>query len=527
MKKIIPSLLCALALGTACSEPNIQADVTLKVSTDKEFQTMHSFGASDCWRGQYVGGWPDAKREQMADWLFSQEMDENGNPKGIGLSIWRFNIGSGSHEAGDKGGVKTDWRRVECMLNEDGTWDSSKQAGQRWLLEAAKERGVEYTLAFSNSAPYFMSVNGLAHSSVDDPTANIKDSEYKNFADYMVRACDELGVDYLSPINEPQWDWKGNNQEGMAARNEDCSRLMFEIDKSIKERGSDLEVVFGEAGDIRYLYRENTEKPLRDNQIKEIFKKDGIYSVAELSSVQPIVTGHSYWSTWPLDTLVTTRTELKEAIKRELPANYTFWQTEYCPMEKNEDNPNGGGRRDLGMETALYIARIIHADLTVADATSWQSWTAFTQCDYKDGLIFINDTITPNGIRTWKEAMYETCKTDGELSDSKYMWAMGNYSRFVRPGMIRVDLTNSIGNTIEECKSVMASAYKDPKTGDVVVVAINFSKENSVISLDIEGVDEAKIYETSEENNLSYLGEKELNGYNLPARSITTFVCAK
>ncbi|MFI3287526.1 MAG: glycoside hydrolase family 30 protein [Rikenellaceae bacterium] len=527
MKKLFSSLLCTLVLGTACQTAKVEADVTLKVSADKEYQTMHSFGASDCWRGQYVGGWPDAKRNQMADWLFSQEMDEKGNPKGIGLSIWRFNIGSGSHEAGVKGGVETDWRRAECFLSEDGTWDSSKQANQRWLLEAAKERGVEFTLAFSNSAPYFMATNGMAHSSLDDPTANIKDNQYKNFADFMVRACDELGVDYLSPINEPQWDWKGNSQEGMAARNEDCTRLMIELDKSIKEQGSDLTVVFGESGDIRYLYREGTEKPLRDNQIKEMFREDGIHSIASLSSVAPIVTGHSYWSTWPLDTLVTTRTELKEAIKRDLPEGYTFWQSEYCPMEKNDDNPNGGGGRDLGIESALYIARIIHADLTVADATSWQSWTAFTQCDYKDGLIFINDTITPNGIKTWDEAMYETCKTDGEFSDSKYMWAMGNYSLFVRPGMVRVDLTNSIGDTIEECKSIMASAYKDPKTGEVVVVAINFSSENSVIDLDIKGSKKAKVYETSETHNLSYLGEEKLNSYTLPARSITTFVCSK
>lgn len=107
------------------------------------------------------------------------------------------------------------------------------------------------------------------------------------------------------------------------------------------------------------------------------------------------------------------------------------------------------------------------------------------------------------------------------------MWAMGNYSLFVRPGMVRVDLTNSIGDTIEECKSIMASAYKDPKTGEVVVVAINFSSENSVIDLDIKGSKKAKVYETSETHNLSYLGEEKLNSYTLPARSITTFVCSK
>lgn len=79
-------------------------------------QTIHSFGASDCWRVQYIGkNWPLEKRNQIADLLFSSEFDSWGNPKGIGLSMWRFNIGSGSHEAGDNGGVTSQWRRTECF----------------------------------------------------------------------------------------------------------------------------------------------------------------------------------------------------------------------------------------------------------------------------------------------------------------------------------------------------------------------------------------------------------------------------
>lgn len=39
-------------------------------------QTIHSFGASDCWRVQYIGkNWPIEKRNQIADLLFSSELD--------------------------------------------------------------------------------------------------------------------------------------------------------------------------------------------------------------------------------------------------------------------------------------------------------------------------------------------------------------------------------------------------------------------------------------------------------------------
>jgi hypothetical protein len=75
----------------------------ITIDTSVIYQTMHSFGASDCWSMQMVGKYyPIEKREKIAELLFSQEMDKSGNPKGIGLSMWRFNIGAGSTEQGIK-----------------------------------------------------------------------------------------------------------------------------------------------------------------------------------------------------------------------------------------------------------------------------------------------------------------------------------------------------------------------------------------------------------------------------------------
>jgi hypothetical protein len=39
--------------------------------------------------------------ERIADLLFSREIDSQGRPKGIRLSIWRFNIGAGTAEHGE------------------------------------------------------------------------------------------------------------------------------------------------------------------------------------------------------------------------------------------------------------------------------------------------------------------------------------------------------------------------------------------------------------------------------------------
>ncbi len=496
---------------------------------NRQCQVMHSFGASDCWRTQFIGKWPLEKREKMADLLFGQNFDKAGNPVGIGLSMWRFNIGSGSHEAGDAGGIQSDWRRTECFLDAEGNWDWSKQEGQQWFLKAARERGVPYTLGFSISAPTFMSKNGMARASEANKYANIKEDKYEDYARYMATVCKHLGLDYVSPINEPQWEWIRPNQEGMQATNEECCRLIKYLDKELTDMNASTKIVFGEAADIRYLYREKTDKPDRDNQINEMFSSSGKHAISNLPSVASIVSGHSYWSTWPLDTLVQTRKDLHKALKERLPQNFTYWQTEYCPMEKNDDNPNGGGHRDLGMNTALYVSRIIHHDLTLANASSWQYWTAFTEWDYKDGLIYIDDNIKQSGANSQKDPMVETCKTDGAFRTSKLFWAIGNYSLFVRPGMRRIDKKNKSEDLVEEAKTFMSSAYIDERKNNAVVVFTNNTDSVYSIKLEFDNmpkkirIKKFRMYQTSEQDDLAFKGIVSGN-IRIPGKSIVTLI---
>lgn len=78
----------------------------------------------------------------VADWLFSTENDANGKPKGIGLSLWRFNVGAGSTEQGEDSQIGSPRMRTECFLQPDGSYNWDKQQGQRNFLRLAKERGV-------------------------------------------------------------------------------------------------------------------------------------------------------------------------------------------------------------------------------------------------------------------------------------------------------------------------------------------------------------------------------------------------
>ena len=157
------------------------AGQTYVIDTQHPEQTIEHFGASDAWSMLNIGLWPeeDAQR-QIADWLFSTECDKNGQPQGIGLSLWRFNLGAGSSEQGDSSYINKG-TRTECFLKTDGTYDWTRQAGQVRFLKMAKERGVPYILAFLNSPPVHFTQNGLATNTGRGGTLNLRPECYDEY----------------------------------------------------------------------------------------------------------------------------------------------------------------------------------------------------------------------------------------------------------------------------------------------------------------------------------------------------------
>lgn len=502
----------------------------ISIDLNQELQTMEGFGASDAWRCQMVGkNWPINKRNAIADLLFSKDIDAEGNPKGIGLSIWRFYLSSGSAEQGAGSNISDEWRRGECFQNSNGSYDWTKQAGQRWFLQAAKTRGVEKFLAFTISPPVQMTANGKAFSS-QNLNMNIKPGMLPNYADFLVETIDNLqrneGVtfDYLSPINEPQYGWTPGNdgqagQEGTPATNQEMFDFTKLLSDKLKAKSLKTEIVLGEAASINYLY-ENVNGENRDDQINAFFGPSAT-NIAQLPNVKKVVSGHSYFTTWPLSTQVNTRDLLSRRLKQF--GNLNYWQTEYSILENpgTDEIPGGSGvYRDLGIKTALFIARVIHNDIAVANASSWQWWTAITRADYKDGLVYLDDG-TNNG--NYSDPNY--CKNDGFYHDSKMLWALGNYSLFVRPGMIRVQIPNQ--NAVLASTDVMVTAYKDIVKKKLVIVAVNYSNSAKSYKLKLSGVlknNELTPYITSENSNLKKGTNVKSDKFEIPARSIVTYV---
>lgn len=500
------------------------------VSIGEEHQTIHSFGASDCWSIKFIGKhWPENKKNQIADLLFSKGFDSKGNPIGIGLSMWRMNIGAGSFEQGNESKIISPWRREECFQNSTGEFNWDKQSGNQWFAKAAKLRGVENLLAFTLSPPVQMTKNGLAFGSsgVELGKINISQDKYFEYAEFISTVINNLSwkginIDYFSPVNEPQWDWVAGTsgeagQEGTSATNAEAFSLISELDKSFSRNYVSTKIVFGESGTLQHLSSSVTGFSDRSDVFNFFWNRSSQGYIGDLTTVQKTISGHSYFSQPDLPSLVNNRLQLKSRIS-SVNSEIDFWQTEYCILSY-EDKTQGNGR-DLGIESALYVARVIHHDLTLANASSWQWWLGVSPSDYKDGLVYVTDLYGQMG---------ELPSTihDGLILESKMLWALGNFSRFIRPGSIRISASiQGMNDPLASASNLMISAYKNVQNKEVVLVIINMTEKPRMIELHtIDGLSEKyRKYVTSASKNLEFSEGSTNNSIEIDPKSISTFV---
>lgn len=506
-----PSSPCMYQGRDTCRQAN-KTLVTVNLNNTR--QTIHSFGASDCWTAKYIGQWADAqKKNRVADLLFSLDTAADGTPKGIGLSLWRFNIGAGSFEQGSQSNIADDWRREECFLGADGAYNWSKQQGQQWFLQAAKQRGVKYTLGFSLSAPVHMTKNGKAFNDSGGTAMNIQEGKLDEYADFLAAVTKHFGFNFLSPVNEPQWAWGKNNQasqEGTQATNDEIAAFTRLLSARLK--GTPSEIVIGEAGQLDFLYGKNTDN--RGEQVQQFFGAASRNYIGNLPNVAHTISGHSYFTTCPDNTLVNTRQQVAGKIN-EVDGSLSCWQTEFGILG-NICNQYSGSPRNTGIDYGLYVAKVLHHDLALMNVTSWQWWLAVSPYNYSDALVYINDA---SG-----QMNPANCKTDGTVLESKQLWAFGNYARFVRPGMQRVETTLAGNNDpVVAAATLMASAYKNEAKRQLVMVFVN--PENKDKTIQVNGVNingnSINLYTTSQQGNLKK-STGVITEVPIPAKSVVT-----
>ncbi len=494
------------------------ADIKKSVTIDlnKAYQTIDGFAASDCWTGNYIGSkWTLSEREDIARLLFSRKIT-NGYPEGIGLSMWRFNLGGGSAEQGSDSGIDDKSRRAESFLNADGTYDWTKQAGQQYFLQKAKEYGCESFVMFSNSPPVNYTYNGKANSS-SGAYSNLKSTHYADFADYMTTVAqhfkDEKGIDFslISPVNEPQYNWE-SGQEGSGWQNSEIKKLVVELDRSLTEKNLETNILVTEAASWEYLYKVQGDAK-RSNQIEDFFSASSSNYIGDLKHVGNLIGGHSYWVDGNWNALLDARTQLNAAAKAK---GLKVYQTEWSMLgDQHSDSDYPGNETATPMQIALYMSKVIYHDLVTANVSSWSFWTSMdvARWNHKNRFLLIN--LIP------QDGPYGDIEGSGTHEDTKSLWVLGNYSLFVKPGYQRVDL-----NIENSSKSFFGSAYKSADGKTLVAVFTNTTSKS--IGVDLSLSKGSKIqgysqYTTSATKNLE-MKQSSSAGVVVDPGSVSTIV---
>lgn len=524
-KSLLLSITSLLALAANTSA---QSTYRVTISPNTTYQTIEDFGASDCWTADFVGKhFSEAEKEKSARWLFSRELDSNGNPEGIGLSMWRINLGAGSAEQGNGSAIDDVTRRGYCYLDAKGTYDWTKSAGQQYFMQQAKKYGVDHFLLFCNSAPVQFTKNGKAFANAGEKGCNLNDNRYGDFATFLTTTTKHFidegyNITLISPVNEPQYDWT-NGQEGSPWPNECISRLARELDASIAKQGISSKILLPEACQWKALYMDATEKRA-NNQIEAFFNPANTNTyIGDLKSVQRAVAGHSYWTFGTNDDLQNIR---KAVADKAAKYDLDVYQTEWSMLDKEPSTSAGfPASYDAAsyMDIALYMGKLIHCDLTFGNMAAWSYWTAFAQEKWGQKNRFYLLRLNAKGD-TGNES-YGDIANGGTVTDNANLWVLGNYSRFIRPGYRRIGHTT---NQSESLNKLMGSAYMSPDGKRIVVVYVNMGAATGV-NLNVEGQTAAKqisLYRTSATENLKHIAETYTLGERImiPQKSVSTFV---
>jgi len=178
-------------------------------------------------------------------------------------------------------------------------------------------------------------------------------------------------------------------------------------------------------------------------------------------------------------------------------AGKEFWETEMYDWATSVEDP--------GMTSALRVAKLIHEALTISNMNAWHFWWVYPCADASCG----------NGA-LWSQG--------SNSKATKRLWIMGNYSRFVRPGYVR------IGATIAPTSGVTLTAYRDSSLTKIVVVAINTNTSATSQVFSISGAAPSKVtpYVTDPSNDLVAQASQTIISsnftYSLPAQSVVTLV---
>ncbi|HLL67988.1 MAG TPA: glycoside hydrolase [Micromonosporaceae bacterium] len=484
----VATLAVGLAAAGSVALSRAQASAaTLATVSASPSQTIQNFGASGAWWVNDLARFTPANQQRVADLLFG--------PNGLHLSAYRYNIGGGGV------GVAAGDRAPQTVLTAPGQYNWSRDPGGTTFLRYADQYGVPDIIGFVNSAPAVWKTNAK---SCGGYLRAGTEQAFATFLTDVVTHFDAEGVriNYVSPMNEPRNSFDGNpcSQEGMLVDPGQRDDIVRALGQTLQSRAPYARISADESSLVSQF---NSEVPQWMNQAGTA------QYVANLAH-------HTY--DFPSDSA---RAGVA-AVGRQF--GKPTWSTEICCF--TGINGGYGGQYDPTITGALAMTNIMHKDLTIAGDSAFHWWTAVSKmmgCNpsgdpacanrtntggWNDGLIYYDPNFASNG----NQSLYLT----------KRFYAMAQYSRFIRPGAVRYNVTGAPSG-------VQILATSGGGNWTLVVNNLNNTAQDVDVAFSaLNNVTATSAHRTSATQNVASIALPPVTGgraaLNVPAHSVTTYV---
>ncbi len=467
---LLAMLLSTMAFASQPARPSAaQSSTTITISPANQYQTIQGWGTSMAWWANIIGGWSASQRTALADALYDPS-------KGIGLNVARYNFGADGpgntcHNQMHEG------RNVPSFEPTQGSYDWTTDANQMWFAQAAKARGANVFEGFVNSAPAWMLLNSCTAGGASGAD-NLSSAHYSDFASYIATIAkhfhDSFGITLqtVAPFNEPQGTWwtSGGGQEGMYVSHSTQNTVLPLVASALAQNGASA-----------YTSVSSPD----DNTVT--------WSLGDYNSYSSSTRGNmAQWNTHSYGGSDSDRAYAYAHIGQG--DGKRLWMSEW-----------GVGPQGSQIGAALALSHQVLDDEQTLHPLSWVAWQAVNEAgDTADDV--------------WGLAYRDG---NNNISYPSRYYAMGNYSKFVRPGSIMIG--NSDANTL--------STY-NASTHSLVLVTTNPTTSSTTVNYDLSkfgAVGATAIpYQTSASENLQQLSAigiaQSAFSTTLPAQSITTFV---
>ncbi len=468
---VAATVLGASALAVATQAGPALAASSATINGGTTYQTIAGFGASEAFgEAQTVMNAPSSVQQQVLSLLYSPA-------SGAGLTILRNEIsadsGSTIEPTAPSSPSATPSYLPLSSINQD--------AGQLWFAQQIKaDYGVSNVFADAWSAPAFMKTNNSTSNGgavCGSPGATCSSGDWRQaYANYLVQYAKDYSaagvpLTYLGPENEANLS---TSYDSMQMSPSQTANFLDTLGPTLASSGlaTKMECCATEGWDYAQQYAAAIEADSTANADTSVFTSHG-YTSAPTSPL-------SGWSK---------------------PA----WETEWSTFE-SWDPAWDDGTDASGLTWAQHIFTGLDSANLSAFLYWWGSTTPSENGD-NEGLLEINgSTVTPAGR----------------------LWAFGNFSRFVRPGAVRIGATTSDGN-------LTLDAFKNTD-GSVSVVALNTGSSSDTVSYTLQGTGVANgatvtPYLTNSSSSLAAQATTSVSGGaftgTIPARSLVTYHIAE